>query len=278
MSDTFARSCLHWSEDKRRGMEEFYALATADYRHLADAFDWKTLFEGWQSEAGERSLKLLDVACGSGKFPTALLDHAGLADADIEPVSYALLDPSAFSIAEAKQALRAPFVPRDEFHTTLQRLDCPAKAFDLVWATHALYAVPPEELELALSRFVHAIGRIGFIAHACQDAHYIRFYKLFLDDFRGGSGQLYTTAEDIVAALGRLGATVRSQDIQYANRAPRSARAQVEGFLQRCVFDDTVTLEDLGKAPHTGPYLQDCGAGDEWRFAQRVKLIFIEPS
>ena len=55
-------------------MEAFYALATEDYRQLALAADWRPLLvdrahEGWS---------LLDVACGSGKFPTALLRHADL--------------------------------------------------------------------------------------------------------------------------------------------------------------------------------------------------------
>ena len=50
----------------------FYRLASVDYKHLAEAIDWRHWLETRQKEAGSRSLQLLDVACGSGKFPKAL--------------------------------------------------------------------------------------------------------------------------------------------------------------------------------------------------------------
>ena len=48
MSDTFERSCEHWSEAGRAEMEAFYALATVDYRHLAEALDWKAWLQNWK--------------------------------------------------------------------------------------------------------------------------------------------------------------------------------------------------------------------------------------
>ena len=35
MKDTFIRSCEHWSETSRNEMENFYALASIDYKYLA---------------------------------------------------------------------------------------------------------------------------------------------------------------------------------------------------------------------------------------------------
>ena len=78
-------------------MDHFYALASVDYRYLAEAFDWKDWLETRQLEVGQRRLKLLDVACGSGKFPLALERYANVSDAKVKPIEYALLDPSAFS-------------------------------------------------------------------------------------------------------------------------------------------------------------------------------------
>ena len=72
MSDTFQRSCEHWTEESRQEMEHFYALASVDYKYLAEAFDWKKWLKLRQAELGQRRLKLLDVACGSGKFPMSL--------------------------------------------------------------------------------------------------------------------------------------------------------------------------------------------------------------
>lgn len=277
MSDTFERSCEHWSEASRREMEDFYALASVDYRHLARALDWKTWLETRQAQVGGRPLRLLDVACGSGKFPAALVRDADLASAAIRPVDYALLDPSAFSIAEARRALAAPFVPGQAFETTLQGLDCAPGAFDIVWATHALYALPAAELQAGLERFVQAIGGAGFIAHARADSHYLRFYRHYLDAFRDGLGVPYISAEEIVATLERMGVGFETREIHYHNGAPATERSRVEGYLQRCLFDDSISLDDLLAHPTTGGYLATCRDGDAWRFSQRVMLIFLDP-
>ena len=158
MSDILTRSNAHWSEAGRKGMDAFYHLATDDYRHLAEARDWRSLFEKAQAKAGGRALRLLDVACGSGKFPNALARHAGLAEAGIRPVETALLDPSAFSIAEAREALPKPFIPAAEFEMTLQEFEPPAEGYDIVWATHALYAIPQAELAVAMAKFAGSIA------------------------------------------------------------------------------------------------------------------------
>lgn len=273
-ADTFERSCAHWSEEKRAGMDAFYALATADYRHLAEAVDWAAFLRDQAPKDGG-PINLLDVACGSGKFPTALLAHAGLSTADLPPIQTALLDPSAFSIAEARSALAPPFTPAAAFETTLQGFT-PPHAYDVVWATHALYAIPAAELEGALSVFLKAIGGAGVIAHASESAHYITFYERFLADFRDGTDAPYATAEQIIAALKSLGATLSVREIAYTQSSADTAA--VEGYLQRCVFDDSADLAALLAAPTTGPYLESCRRGDGWAFDQTVKIIFIEPA
>ena len=106
--DTAQRSLEHWSELGRREMEQFYALATEDYRQLALAADWVTLL-GAHTHPG---WSLLDVACGSGKFPAARARYTTVASLPV--IAYDLLDPSAFSIATARAALAPPFVPRND--------------------------------------------------------------------------------------------------------------------------------------------------------------------
>ena len=274
-TDTFERSCEHWSETRRGEMEDFYALATVDYRHLAESRDWRTWFEERQTAASDRALRLLDVACGSGKFPAALLTHADLVQAAVEPVRYDLLDPSGFSIREARAALAPPFVPGAEFETTLQAFT--GTGYDVVWATHALYAVPEAELAAALERFLAALapdGR-GFIAHSADAGHYIEFYRRFLADFREGRGTPYTGAERIAETLTSLGAEVATTTLRYDNGVPESERDRVTGFLQRCAFDDSVSLQAMLAAPELGAYLRGCLTDGYWRFRQQVVLMEI---
>ena len=150
-TDTFERSCEHWSDAGRDEMEAFYELARVDYQYLAEAYHWADAFQSLASRKSK--VRLIDIACGSGKFPQALLAHAGLSNlaqtADFQ-LDYDLLDPSAFSIREAKQALAPPFHAGAEFCCTLQDWAEEPGQYDIAWATHALYCVPAEELEQAL--------------------------------------------------------------------------------------------------------------------------------
>ena len=266
--DTADRSLSHWSEAGRAEMDAFYALATEDYRQLALATDWAALLGG-RARAG---WSLLDVACGSGKWPAALLRHGGMGG--LPPLAYDLLDPSQFSVREARGALAPPFQARHELVTTLQDLPVEYGGYDVVWATHALYALPPAELDTAARRLVDALapGGLGFVAQATSRSHYLTFY----DAYRAGVREStpYTTAEQVRDALAAAGGDVREELVTYETRT--ADRAVAEGFLQRCAFDDTVSLEEMEGAPVLGDYLDACRRADgSYVFAHEAAMLWL---
>ncbi len=285
-ADTAARSLAHWSEDGRAEMEAFYAIARLDYRVLAQALDYPALLRRVHDRAGGRgSLDLLDVACGSGKFPEALLLHAGVdALAEGGPwIDYALLDPSPFSLSEAAGVLRPPFVPGARHQVLLEDLDPAVGPFDVVWATHALYALPEVALPAAVARLRGAIAPrgLGLIAQGSHEGHYLAFYRAYLAGPLGGRGTPYTSSEQIVGALTEAGARPEVRRLSYEHVVSASETAILEGYLQRCAFDDRLTLGDLLAAPAVGEYLSSChdAAGGVYRFRQEVDLITMdEPS
>ena len=193
-TDTFERSCEHWSDAGRDEMEAFYELARVDYRYLAEAYDWASAFRSLANR--KVGVRLIDVACGSGKFPQALLACPGVADlsnATNFKLDYDLLDPSAFSVREAKQALAPPFNAGSEFCCTLQDWNEDAGLYDIAWATHALYCVPAEELEQGLTRMCNSLAHdgFGFIAQGMRDGHYVGFYDQYLASMADGDGTPY---------------------------------------------------------------------------------------
>ncbi|MDQ2729161.1 MAG: class I SAM-dependent methyltransferase [Actinomycetota bacterium] len=132
-------------------------LAAEDYRQLALAAPWADLLaarvrSGW---------RLLDVACGSGRFPRALLRYAGVGVASLPPLPVDLLDPSGFSVDEAGGHLAHPFVVGRRLVSTVQDLPIDATGYDIVWATHALYALPPEAMTNGAARTVRALAPGG---------------------------------------------------------------------------------------------------------------------
>jgi SAM-dependent methyltransferase len=269
---TEERSLAHWAEEGRAGMEAFYALAAEDYRQMVAARDWAADLRG-HGDAGR--VRVLDVACGSGKFP-AELQRRGLAGAvgDLR-VEVDLLDPSAFSIAEARSVLEAPFVPVGEHEVRIQDLAAEVGDFDVAWATHALYVVPPTEIGAGIARMVAALrpGGFGAVVHASETSHYMRFAQAFRATFAPDATP-FTTSEQVREALSAAGIEPDVTTIRYDVGHPD--RAVIEGFLQRCAFDDSVPLERMETEGAVGEYLADKHGADGYRFTQVVDVITWE--
>ncbi len=249
-------------------MQAFYALATEDYRRLAAARDWAT---DLRVHSVKGRVRLLDVACGSGKFPAALLAEGLPADPVVE---VDLLDPSAFSIAEARAVLAPPFLAADEHEVFLQDFD--GSGYDVAWATHALYAIPPAELAAGAARMVDCLrpGGFGVVAQACSRSHYLTFYDAYRATYAPDVTR-YTDAEGVADALGAAGAQIEVEAVHY--RTGSADRAVVEGFLQRCAFDDTVSLDQMEAEGPLAAYLAGCRAPDgSYEFRHEAHLITWE--
>lgn len=166
-ADTFDRSCQHWSASGQAGMNAFYTLATQDYRHLAAAYDWRAVMRALPQRHGR--LRLADIAYGSGRFPAALLAHTDIGGVDVR-IDYDLLDPSRFSIDTARDELAPPFVAGTEYECTAQDWLVEPDAYSMIWAIHALYCVPENELDVVAKNIASGLapGGIGLVAQSTR--------------------------------------------------------------------------------------------------------------
>lgn len=264
-------------------MEAFYRLAARDYRQLATSVKWADVITVLRSQF-DNQLKVLDVACGSGQFPFALQRYGGWGAGDPAVkdllIPYTLLDPSPFSIDTAKEKLKPPFVAADELLCTAQELDASSDPFPITWATHALYCVPSEELNLAIQKMVaatHSSG-LGFIAHAGESAHYLKFHQEYLRSKHSSGSVPYCTAQEVMAALqSRLGGDqLFFHPIEYDGTVDLGDNETAERYLQRCLFDDGLTLGQMMGDEHLGPYLRRCmdEPNGVWRFHQQTWMMF----
>jgi SAM-dependent methyltransferase len=275
--DTVHRSLAHWSEAKRAGMEAFYELAVQDYRVLARARDWAALLLDRGKESGR--VRLLDVACGSGKFPTALVSEGLDSRVGGLSVDVDLLDPSPFSLDEAGAALAPPFRAAASHQVTIEDFEPPRSPYDVVWATHALYAVPPDALAEGLRRMMGSLRPqgMGVIAQAPAASHYIAAHEAYRASFAPAATP-FVTAEQIAKTLRELGAELEVQSLRY--RTHTSDEGVAELFIQRCVFDDTRSLAQMSAPGPCGDdlarYLAACRQGAGWTFRHQVHLITWE--
>ena len=198
------------------------------------------------------------------------------ASVDGTRVEIDLLDPSAFSIAEARSVLGPPFDVRAEHEVRLQDLAPATGGFDVAWATHALYAIPPGEIGAGIDRMVRAlrVGGFGAVVHATSSSHYMRFAEAFRATFAPGATP-FTVAEEVLDALVGAGASASIDSLHYT--VGSDDRAVLEGFLQRCAFDDTVDLARMEAEGPCAEYLAGCRTEDGgYRFAQDVLVITWE--
>jgi hypothetical protein len=259
-------------------MDNFYTYATVDYRHLAGLINWTALAASLSKDTGV--LELADIACGSGKFPTSLLEHTKLSElmnAEGRPVRvlYDLLDPSTFAIKEAAAALKAPFVERDHYCCRLQDWKPKARAYDLFWATHALYCVPAEEMSECISILKAGLrtNGIGIVAQSNRIGHYNRFYEHFLDSVHAGKGTRFSAAEDVGEAAENVGLESQSRTLNYETVIEEDDRQALEFYLQRCAFDDSVSLDQMLSSASLGQYLAGTKKQGAYRFQQSVDVI-----
>jgi len=179
------------------------------------------------------------------------------------------------AISSARSVLAPPFVAAAEHETVLQDFDAPDR-YDVAWATHALYALPPAQLRAGVARMVAALrpGGFGVVAQACARSHYLAFYEAYRATYAPGVTP-YTDAEGVAAALRAAGARVDVQVLPY--RTGSDDRAVVEGFLQRCAFDDTVPLEAMEAEGPLAEYLAGCrDASGRYTFTHEAHLMTWE--
>jgi len=82
-------------------------------------------------------------------------------------------------------------------------------------------------------------------------------------------------AEGVAAALRAAGANIGVQVLRYRTRS--ADRAVVEGFLQRCAFDDTVSLDEMEVREPLAAYLAGLRAADgSYEFRHEVHLMTWE--
>ena len=277
-ADTFDRSCAHWSADGREGMDNFYTYAKIDYGHLARLIDWPALLASLSKQTGV--LQLADLACGSGKFPSSLLEYTPMSElinagGKSTQVQYDLLDPSAFAIEEAAAVLKPPFVERDHYCCRLQDWQPKPDSYDLAWATHALYCVPAEEMNECISIVQEAMrrGGIGVVAQSNRSGHYIRFYDHFLESIRDGNGTRFSAAEDVDKAVADAGFERQTRTLNYETAIDENDYQALESYLQRCAFDDSISLDEMLSSGSLGHYLASSKKEGAYRFQQSVDVL-----
>ncbi|MFE4107996.1 class I SAM-dependent methyltransferase [Almyronema epifaneia] len=267
-----------------------------DYRQIAQQFDWKTFTESAYHRSFQRTgtpiLKVLDLACGTGRWLQTFLQYVSPQLTTSLPLNirYDLLDCCESALIQATQKVRYPFKLGTQHLAPVQQAALEPDTYDCIWSMHGFYAMPKTDLGSILAKINHSLHQDGrcLIAQASHRAFYINFYDRYRAAFGQDQGTGFTAAEDIIAALKTLGIEPQVQVISYDECIPLHNMAAVEHYILNEATinsfnrDDTVEVEDsvgqiglqeLWQNPAMNAYLNSLVWDSTFHFPEEVWLI-----
>ncbi|NES22884.1 MAG: methyltransferase domain-containing protein [Symploca sp. SIO3E6] len=260
-----------------------------DYWQLAERFDWSSTFLAQYHRGKSSSLRLLDVACGTGRWLQAFGHYIQL-DEEIQALVYDCLDPCGSSIAQASQKIHPPFQLGAQYVNTIQEAKLESNSYDLLWSMHGFYLVPPQDLAPVLKKCANLLNDtgVGFIALATRKSFYVDFYEQYLQIFQEGKGARFTAAEDILEALSACGIQHQVHRIFYEEAIKADDHAALEHYIKNeatvnCFNKDqeveplstskSITLEELLSHPEMERYLNSLLRDSVYYFPEEILLI-----
>ena len=260
-----------------------------DYWQLAQRFDWSKTFLSQYQQGKSNSLRLLDVACGTGRWLEAFGRYIQL-DESIDKITYDFLDPCETSISQASQKIHLPLQRGTQYVSTAQAAKLASNTYDLLWSMHGFYMIPPQDLPSVLNKCVDVLTDtgIGFIALATRKSFYVDFYEQYLQIFKEGKGQRFTSAEDVLKAFSECGIQHQVHRIFYEEAVRADDFAGLEHYIKNeatvnCFNKDNeveplsesknITLEELLAHPKMAAYLGSLLRDSVYYFPEEILLI-----
>ncbi|NEP71030.1 MAG: methyltransferase domain-containing protein [Okeania sp. SIO2G4] len=260
-----------------------------DYWQLAQRFDWLGTFLSQYHQSKSSSLRLLDVACRTGRWLQAFSQYIQL-DEEIGNIVYDSLDPSGSSIAQARQKIHLPLQQGNQYISTIQSANLEINAYDLLWSMHGFYMIPRQDLAVVLKKCASLLKDtgVGFIALATRKSFYVDFYEQYLQIFKEGKGEGFTSAEDVIESLDECGIQHQVHRIFYEEPIKADDYAALEHYIkheatvnyfnkdketEQLSESHEITLEELLSHPKMERYLNSLLRNSVYYFPEEVFLI-----
>jgi SAM-dependent methyltransferase len=226
------------------------------------------------------TIRLLDVGCGTGIFPS-YLDKRLPTDIAFE---CDLLDISAVSLETADRNLSA--LQRYHVMSLIEASieEIPDRflethpPYDVIWAIHSLTTVDRSSLAEVLSRLVSMLAPSGslFIYQLTTQSTYQKLHKMYLEGHPNGRhADAFLEFEATVTHLHRQDVPFTVYPFAFDHVVADSQPSLLESYLRKCILDDQVDVLNF-YADILDDYRDE--ANSCYRFPQTVNFVEASPN
>lgn len=250
--------------------DNWFAVAAADYETLIEEYDFQILLNS------DKELSLLDLGCGTGKFPSML---APLLDKN-STIKTSLLDPSEFSLQQCSENLTKPFYAADQYQCFFEDLETKLSSdvhFDVMWSIQSLYCADQSRIEKTLETFLKHLRKDGklLIYLASTQSSYIQIQNLYLENFENDGTAPYLNAEKLQKHLSALDCKTSIHQMKFDHVIPQFRKRLLLNFLNQCALAD-MSLDDWMGNRAAQDWLAQFKCGEDYRIPQNVWFFEIK--
>jgi len=263
----------NYYQEKSLALDSWFRIASIDYEEIVNNHQFLKIINSF----GDSTINLLDIGCGTGKFPT-LLDKA--IENNVKFLSD-LFDVSEYCVNQC----RAVFNQLKHFQTNelfvsstenIQTAIPKSRYYNIIWAIHSFYTVDMNKIKDVLRHLELLIGPGGIllIYQASSDSCYHQFYNFYLDNFEQPNRfARFVTAEDIQKTLSLLGLSHSSIDFDFSHKIDYEDRDLLEVYLGKCILNSSVDVLSFFKNKILDYLDLD---RNQFSFKQKTRLIIVK--